>query len=65
MEEQREAMIWNECAPGDRLADFAREDGESMRYAVINLGGDSVDDREHRFEAIRASLDWQFRPPMI
>jgi hypothetical protein len=54
------ALIWNECAAGDELADFeADEDGASHRYAVVNLGGASRADLDLRLRRLRERLDWR------
>jgi hypothetical protein len=58
-----QTRIWTECAAGDALAEFAAgEDGASFRYAVVNLGADTAEEREARFAAVRARLDYAFEP---
>lgn len=55
--------VWLECAAGDELEDFeGLEDGQSHRYAVVNLGGADRDDVQARFETVRAELDLALEP---
>lgn len=54
-------MIWLECSAGDRLVPSPdQEDGQSCRYAVVNLGGESWKDLEEKLEQIRQKLAFQF-----
>jgi biotin carboxylase len=58
-----QTLVWNECASGDRLEEFARgEDGVSFRYGVVNLGADTPEEREARFAALCARLGYAFEP---
>ncbi|MBK8100479.1 MAG: hypothetical protein IPK26_25560 [Planctomycetes bacterium] len=59
-ERRHAARVWSECAIGDELADFAAEDGHSIRYAVVNLGGDSRAAIEATRRSIESDLDYQF-----
>jgi hypothetical protein len=57
------ALVWNECAPGQELADFeGTEDGASCRYGVVNVGGRDRRDVAARFDRVREDLDWAFAP---
>jgi biotin carboxylase len=54
------ALIWNECAAGEVLTDFAAdEDGSSHRYAVVNLGGASRAELSRRLVRVRERLRWR------
>lgn len=54
-------LVWNECRTGQMLADFERiEDGQSCRYAVVNLGADSRDALDARLAGIRQRLGYDF-----
>ncbi len=56
-------LVWNECAPGEEIADFeAHEDGSSHRYAVANLGGASRADCTRRLAAVVEQLGYAFEP---
>lgn len=55
-------LVWTECSPGQTLANFEQEDGQSSRYAVINLGGDDAADVETRLDAVRARLGFELVP---
>jgi len=57
-----ETMVWRECRAGDRLADFAGEDGASQRYAVINLGGADRGDLARRCDTVQKRLGFRFGP---
>jgi hypothetical protein len=58
-----QTLCWNECRTGDALSDFAAgEDGASFRYGVVNLGADTVEEREARFAAVRERLGYVFEP---
>ena len=56
-------LIWNECATGDRLADFDLwEDGRSRRYAVVNLGAPDRAAILERLDRVRERLGYRFEP---
>jgi len=56
-------IIWIECATGDVLADFGKlEDGESYRYAIVNLGGRDRDDLAARCARVRTDLEIELEP---
>jgi hypothetical protein len=58
-----QTLVWTECAAGDALSEFAAgEDGASFRYAVVNLGADTVAERDARFERVCARLGYAFAP---
>lgn len=44
---------------------YKLQDGNSFRYAVLNLGGDSVGDLAERFADAMASLRFDFAPVQI
>jgi biotin carboxylase len=60
LERQRDALIWSECATGDELADLAGEDGHSVRYAVLNVGGEDRAAVTAAATALTEALDYQF-----
>ncbi len=50
-------MVWIECAPGQVLLDDdAVEDGRSVRYAVVNVGGADLDDVVRAKETVEHAL---------
>jgi biotin carboxylase len=53
-------LVWNEVRTGDVLADFAREDGHSHRYAVVNVGASSAAEAAARRDAVVARLGYRF-----
>ncbi len=55
-------LCWNEVRAGDVLADFHGEDGQSQRYAVINLGAGSAAELRARRDAVVARLGYRFEP---
>ena len=55
-------LVWNECAPGELLSDFAAEDGASHRYAVVNLGGASHCELGARLMEVRDALGYRMGP---
>jgi len=58
-----DTLVWSECRSGDVLSDFERgEDGQSHRYAVINLGAPDPASLAQRFAAIRERLGYVFAP---
>jgi len=58
-----DVLCWNEVAPGDVLAEFARgEDGHSHRYAVVNAGAASRPALAALRTAVLTRLDYQFAP---
>ena len=60
---QPQALVWTECEAGQELSDFAAgEDGASFRYAVVNLGADTPEEREARRDVIVARLGYAFEP---
>ncbi len=55
--------VWIEVAEGDVLADFTSvEDGESLRYAVVNLGASSRAEAARRLAAVRERLGFVLEP---
>ena len=51
------ALIWLECEQGTRLEDFSTwEDGQSVRYAVINLGAASRRELKKALAGLEAEL---------
>ncbi|MGH2570324.1 MAG: ATP-grasp domain-containing protein [bacterium] len=57
------ALVWNECAAGQELAEFeGTEDGASCRYGVVNVGGLDRADVLARFDEVLGDLDWAFAP---
>jgi biotin carboxylase len=57
------ALVWNECAAGQELAEFeGTEDGASCRYGVVNVGGLDRADVLARFDLVLGDLDWAFAP---
>lgn len=58
-----ETLAWSECAVGDVLADFdVDEDGSSHRYAVINVGGATVEEVGRRAAVVEARLGYAMSP---
>jgi hypothetical protein len=58
-----QALVWTECQAAQELSDFAAgEDGASFRYAVVNLGADTPEEREARRDAIVSRLGYAFEP---
>jgi hypothetical protein len=55
-------LVLNELAPGTNLTRFEEEDGASIRYGVVNLGGDSRADAYARSVALVAELGWRLDP---
>jgi len=56
-------LVWLECATGDILDDFDwLEDGESQRYAIVNVGGASRSDVTQRFDRVCADLGLHVEP---
>ncbi|MEZ4652088.1 MAG: ATP-grasp domain-containing protein [Candidatus Eisenbacteria bacterium] len=56
-------LLWLECEPGQVLADFERvEDGQSCRYAVMNLGADSLDTLHARVREIEDAAGIRLEP---
>lgn len=55
-------QVWSECRAGDELADFASEDGASMRYAVLNLGGRDRAAVAALAQDVRERLGYAFAP---
>jgi hypothetical protein len=53
---------WSECATGDELWDFAGEDGVSIRYAVLNLGGTDREQIAAQGRELAERLGWVFAP---
>jgi len=57
------SLAWIECNAGDELAGFGEfEDGESHRYAVLNLGGDDRADLLQRLQHVRDDLGFELEP---
>ena len=56
-------LVWTECEAGQNLADFASiEDGQSCRYAVVNLGAPEREQLAPCFEAVQERLGYRFAP---
>lgn len=56
-------LVWVEASAGQVMDDFTSgEDGQSARYAIINLGSDSAADRDRRMADILARLDFGIAP---
>ena len=56
-------LVWNEVREGQELGPLrAQEDGVSVRYAVLDVGGESPEDLERRIEVVRKRLDYRFVP---
>jgi biotin carboxylase len=54
-------LVWSEAETGQRLDDFETvEDGQSIRYAVVNLGGSDRAELRRRLEAVTARLGFAF-----
>lgn len=46
-----------------RLLSDVMQDGKSFRYCVLNIGADSPEELEEKFEACERALDFRFAPP--
>lgn len=58
-----DTLIWTECEAGQALDDFgSMEDGQSQRYAVVNLGAPGRNELLARFEEVREKLSYHFAP---
>jgi hypothetical protein len=56
-----DARIWVEVEEGQTLADFERfEDGQSHRYAVVNVGAGGREELLTRLETVRRLLGFEF-----
>lgn len=56
-------LVLLECATGDLLTDFGElEDGQSHRYAVVNLGGDGPEDLQQRLSHVQGALGIELAP---
>jgi biotin carboxylase len=56
-------LVWPECAEGERLEDFeSLEDGQSFRYAVVNVSAPDRGMLQRRFEEVRRALGYYFEP---
>jgi biotin carboxylase len=54
-------LVWNEVHDGQDLGALrVQEDGVSVRYAVLALGGEDLADIERRTAAVRARLGHEF-----
>ena len=54
-------LCWSECETGARLDDFETcEDGQSARYAIVNLGAPSRDALQSRLAQVKATLGFRF-----
>lgn len=58
--ENPDARILNECRAGDRLERFEEEDGQSIRYGVVNVGGSRRADVFARAIRIVQALGYRF-----
>lgn len=54
--------IWPECVEGQSLCDFDAEDGQSCRYAIVNLGAPNRIELEARASSVQARLRYGFQP---
>jgi biotin carboxylase len=56
-------LVWNEVHAGDHLTDFSSgDDGQSYRYAVVNIGAASAAALEHERDRIVERLRYRFEP---
>jgi hypothetical protein len=56
--------VWSDCQSGDLLRVAGDvEDGQSVRYGVINLGGASRSDIQERRAAIERELGFELASP--
>jgi hypothetical protein len=54
-------LVWPECSQGDALVDFeSLEDGQSFRYAVVNLGASDRESLRRVFREVMLKLDYSF-----
>ena len=54
-------LVWSECETGQELRDFeSAEDGQSARYAVINLGGAGRVELAVKARDVIRQLDYRF-----
>ncbi len=57
------SLIWVECRAGERLLDTRdEEDGQSQRYAVLNLGGRDRKELEEKCARIERELAFDLAP---
>ncbi|GGY63197.1 hypothetical protein GCM10007071_07180 [Marinobacter zhanjiangensis] len=54
-------QIQVEAEQGSRLSDMLHQDSYSFEYAVLFVGGDSVEDIDQKADQIKARLDFRFR----
>jgi hypothetical protein len=54
--------VYNECAAGQEISDFAGDDGHSIRYAVLNLGADDRAGIGALARHVEERLGFQFEP---
>lgn len=50
------------CAAQGKLLSDGMQDGKSYRYGLINIGADSEEELEAKFELCRSLLDFRFAP---
>jgi hypothetical protein len=50
-----------EAEQGSRLSDMLRQDSYSFEYALLFVGGDSVEEIDKKADSIKARLDFRFR----
>ena len=56
-------LVWVECESGQVLDDFHTwEDGNSCRYAIVNIGADSRRELRARLAAVREALGFRMSP---
>jgi hypothetical protein len=56
-------LVWPECSQGDSLVDFeSLEDGQSFRYAVVNIGASDRESLRRVFREVMLKLDYGFEP---
>jgi len=57
-----ETRVWAECRPGEILGHGVNvEDGISRRYAVVNLGGDNLDEMIKRLQQVEGRLAFHLK----
>ena len=57
-----DVRVLSECRPGDDLERFSEEDGASIRYGVVNLGGRRRADVLGRAVEVVEALGYRFEP---
>jgi hypothetical protein len=63
LEASPDALLWSDCRSGDELCVGPTiEDGESVRYGVLNLGGASREELRARRTELEPRLGFTFEP---